>query len=195
MGGLPDMMFIIDTNKESIAAAEARKLGIPVMAVVDSNCDPDGIDHVVPGNDDAGRAITLYCDLISAAALDGIERSHSRMGIDVGASEDPTQENLDGDQKKTRAKSQKNKTAVTLSGFSPLSGPEGTADDLLKLPEVGKGWARKLNDLGIYHFWQVAELTPENLEELDEAFSAKGKIAKGNWIEEAKKLKNEAAAA
>ena len=66
MGALPDLMFVIDTNKESIAIAEARKLHMPVVAVVDSNCDPDGISHPIPGNDDAGRAITLYCDLISA---------------------------------------------------------------------------------------------------------------------------------
>ena len=63
MGGLPDLLFVIDTNKEQIAIAEAKKLGIPIVAIVDTNCDPDGIDFVVPGNDDAGRAITLYCDL------------------------------------------------------------------------------------------------------------------------------------
>ena len=80
MGGLPDMMFIIDTNKESIAVAEAKKLGIPVIAVVDSNSDPDQIDFVIPGNDDAGRAITLYCDLVARAAIDGIERGATRGG-------------------------------------------------------------------------------------------------------------------
>ncbi|HRY08246.1 MAG TPA: 30S ribosomal protein S2, partial [Hyphomicrobiaceae bacterium] len=71
MGGTPDLLFVIDTNKEHIAIQEAKKLGIPIVAIVDTNCDPDGIDFPIPGNDDAGRAITLYCDLISRAAIDG----------------------------------------------------------------------------------------------------------------------------
>jgi small subunit ribosomal protein S2 len=92
MGALPDLLFVIDTNKESIAIAEARKLHMPVVAVVDSNCDPEGISHPIPGNDDAGRAITLYCDLISRAAIDGIERAQGAVGIDLGAAEEPIAE-------------------------------------------------------------------------------------------------------
>ena len=92
MGALPDLMFVIDTNKEAIAIAEARKLNMPVVAVVDSNCDPDGISHPIPGNDDAGRAITLYCDLIARAAIDGIERAQGAIGADLGAAEVPTDE-------------------------------------------------------------------------------------------------------
>ena len=89
MGALPDLMFVIDTNKESIAIAEARKLNMPVVAIVDSNCDPEGISHPVPGNDDAGRAITLYCDLVARAAIDGIERAQGAAGVDLGAAEVP----------------------------------------------------------------------------------------------------------
>ena len=74
MGGLPDMIFVIDTNKEDIAIQEAQRLNIPVAAIVDTNSDPKGITFVVPGNDDAGRAISLYCDLIARAAIDGISR-------------------------------------------------------------------------------------------------------------------------
>jgi small subunit ribosomal protein S2 len=92
MGAPPDLMFVIDTNKESIAIAEARKLGMPIVAVVDSNCDPEGISHPIPGNDDAGRAITLYCDLISRAAIDGIERAQGSAGVDLGAAEAPPSE-------------------------------------------------------------------------------------------------------
>lgn len=92
MGAPPDLMFVIDTNKESIAIAEARKLKMPVVAIVDSNCDPDGITFPIPGNDDAGRAITLYCDLISRAAIDGIERAQGSAGMDVGAAEEPLAE-------------------------------------------------------------------------------------------------------
>ncbi len=80
MGGTPDLLVVIDTNKEAIAIQEARKLGIPIVAIVDTNCDPDGIDYPVPGNDDAGRAITLYCDLMARAALDGIERAQGSAG-------------------------------------------------------------------------------------------------------------------
>ena len=88
MGGTPDLMFIIDTNKESIAIQEAKRLGIPVVAIVDSNCDPDPIDHLIPGNDDAARAISLYCDLIAKAAIDGIARQQGAAGVDIGASEE-----------------------------------------------------------------------------------------------------------
>jgi len=88
MGGVPDMLFIIDVNKEDLAIAEARKLGIPVVAVVDTNCPPDGVDYIIPGNDDAARAITLYCDLIARSALDGMSAQMGAAGIDLGAMEE-----------------------------------------------------------------------------------------------------------
>src|SRR5215204_681618 len=119
-GGLPDLLFVIDTNKEDIAIKEARRLGVPVAAVVDTNCDPNGITYVVPGNDDASRAIALYCDLVARAAIDGISRAQGEVGIDMGAAEKPIAEDLparsDG------------------LGFEPLPGPRGVADDLKKLP-------------------------------------------------------------
>ena len=89
MGGLPDIMFVIDTNKEAIAILEARKLNIPVIAILDTNCDPDGITYPIPGNDDAARAIQTYCDLIADAVLDGLAAGQSASGIDIGASEAP----------------------------------------------------------------------------------------------------------
>ncbi|WP_068316336.1 30S ribosomal protein S2 [Polycladidibacter hongkongensis] len=92
MGGIPDLIFIIDTNREAIAIQEARRLNIPVAAILDSNCDPDGITFPVPGNDDAGRAIALYCDLIARAAIDGIARAQGSMGADLGASEEVLEE-------------------------------------------------------------------------------------------------------
>ena len=94
MGGLPDVIFIIDTNKESIAVKEANKLGIPVIAVLDSNSDPDGVAFPIPGNDDALRAIELYCDLTVGAVLDGLQAEMSAAGIDVGAAEDAPAEQL-----------------------------------------------------------------------------------------------------
>ena len=91
MGGTPDLMIVIDTNKEAIAIQEAKRLNIPVIAVVDTNCDPDPIDFPIPGNDDAARAISLYCDLIADAVLDGISDSQASLGMDLGAAEDPSQ--------------------------------------------------------------------------------------------------------
>ncbi len=88
MGSTPDLMFVIDTNKEAIAIQEAKRLGIPVVAVIDSNCDPDLVDYPIPGNDDAARAISLYCDLVAKAAIDGIARQQGAMGIDIGESEE-----------------------------------------------------------------------------------------------------------
>ncbi len=85
MGGLPDILFIIDTNKESIAIEEAQKLNIPVVAILDSNSDPKGVNYPIPGNDDALRAINLYCDLASQAVLDGIQHEMMASGVDVGA--------------------------------------------------------------------------------------------------------------
>lgn len=88
MGGLPDLIFIIDTNKESIAVQEATKLGIPVVAVIDSNSDPAGVTYPIPGNDDALRAITMYCDLVSSAVLDGLQAEMVAAGVDIGESEE-----------------------------------------------------------------------------------------------------------
>ncbi len=87
MGGQPDALFVIDTSKEDIAIKEANKLSIPIFAIVDTNSDPDGIDFVIPGNDDASRAIELYCDLIADAVLDGLQAEVAGTGADPGAAE------------------------------------------------------------------------------------------------------------
>ncbi|MDG2522020.1 30S ribosomal protein S2 [Caulobacter segnis] len=91
MGGIPDIMFVIDTNKEAIAILEARKLNIPVVAILDTNCDPDGITYPIPGNDDAARALQLYCDLIADAVLDGLAAGQAASGVDLGASVAPVE--------------------------------------------------------------------------------------------------------
>lgn len=85
MGGTPDLLFVIDVGKEDLAILEAQKLGIPVVAVVDTNCSPKGVDYVIPGNDDAARAIALYCDLVARAALDGMSAQMGAAGVDLGA--------------------------------------------------------------------------------------------------------------
>ena len=94
MGGLPDILFVIDTNREAIAIQEANKLGIPVVAVIDSNSDPDGVTYPIPGNDDALRAIELYCDLISGAVIGGIEAEMAASGFDIGELESAPAEDI-----------------------------------------------------------------------------------------------------
>jgi len=176
MGGLPDLLFVIDTNKEDIAIKEAQRLGIPVAAVVDTNCNPDGITYVVPGNDDAGRAITLYCDLIAKAAIDGIGRAQGEMGIDVGAAAEPVVEEVPAPEK-------------TL-GFEALSGPRGVADDLKKLTGVSGAIEKKLNDLGIFHYWQIAGLDAGAAHNVGEEVGLPGRV--GGWVTQAKTLTAEA---
>jgi small subunit ribosomal protein S2 len=94
MGGTPDLLFVIDTNKEQIAIKEANRLGIPVIAVIDTNSDPAGVTFPIPGNDDAGRAVALYCDLISRACIEGISLAQSGSGVDIGAAEEPLPEDV-----------------------------------------------------------------------------------------------------
>ncbi|MEL6767588.1 MAG: 30S ribosomal protein S2 [Pseudomonadota bacterium] len=94
LGGLPDMLFVIDTNKEALAIAEAKKLGIPVVAILDTNCDPDGVTYPIPGNDDASRAISLYCDLAARSVIDGMASQMGDAGFDLGEMEDLPVEEL-----------------------------------------------------------------------------------------------------
>jgi small subunit ribosomal protein S2 len=173
MGGLPDLVFVIDTNKEDIAIQEAHRLNIPVAAVVDTNCDPDGITFVVPGNDDAGRAISLYCDLIAKAAIDGISRAQGELGIDIGAAAEPLAEEIATEK-------------ADGLGFEALSGPRGVADDLKKLSGVSPAIEKKLNDLGLFHYWQLAGLGPDAAHNVGEEVGLPGRV--DGWIAQAKEL-------
>jgi small subunit ribosomal protein S2 len=103
MGGLPDAMVVIDVMKEANAILEAKRLGIPVFGVVDSNCDPDNVDFMIPGNDDATRAINLYCDLFGDAVLDGLQAEVTSTGADTGASANPEPESLEQEEVKAAA--------------------------------------------------------------------------------------------
>jgi small subunit ribosomal protein S2 len=172
MGGIPDLIFVIDTNKEDIAIKEARRLGIPVAAVVDTNCDPDGITYVIPGNDDAGRAIALYTDLIARAAIDGISRAQGEMGVDAGAAAKPIME------EKLPQESEWE--------FEQLPGPRGSPDDLKKLPGVSPDVEKQLQDLGIFHYSQVAGLGKKDAHHLGETVGLPGRVE--GWIKQAKAL-------
>ncbi|MCD0415630.1 MAG: 30S ribosomal protein S2 [Rhodopseudomonas sp.] len=175
MGGLPDLIFVIDTNKEDIAIQEAQRLGIPVAAIVDTNCDPKGITYLVPGNDDAGRAIALYCDLVARAVIDGISRAQGDVGIDIGAAAQPLREDL---------------PAAQASTFQGLPGPRGTPDDLKKLPGVSGAIEKKFNDLGIFHFWQLAELDQATAHQIGEELGLPSRA--DAWVAQAKSLTAEA---
>ncbi|MGD9545003.1 MAG: 30S ribosomal protein S2, partial [Methylocystis sp.] len=157
MGGTPDLIFVIDTNKEQLAIKEANRLKIPVVAVLDTNCDPDGVTHPIPGNDDAGRAIALYCDLMARAAIDGISRSQGAMGMDIGADESPALEPAlaaaPGAVETASAELE-----APSEAFELLSAPRGAPDDLAKLHGVGPQLVKKLNDAGVYHYWQIAAM-------------------------------------
>ena len=170
MGGIPDMLFVIDTNKEDIAIKEARRLNIPVAAIVDTNCDPNGITFAVPGNDDASRAISLYCDLIAKAAIDGISRSQGERGVDIGAAAEPVIEELPA---KTDG-----------PGYEVLPGPRGVADDLKKLPSVSPAIEKQLNDLGVFHYWQIADLSHDAAHKLGESVGLPGRA--DQWVAKAK---------
>src|ERR1700753_391110 len=172
MGGLPDMIFVIDTNKEDIAIQEPQRLNTPVAAIVDTNSDPKGITYVVPGNDDAGRAISLYCDLIARAAIDGISRAQGDRGIDVGASVQPARQELPA--------------APQPPGFQGLAGPRGTADDLKKLTGVSGAIEKKFNDLGIFHYWQLAELDHDTAHKIGEEVGLPSRA--DGWVAHAKAM-------
>ncbi|MBU2534430.1 MAG: 30S ribosomal protein S2, partial [Alphaproteobacteria bacterium] len=179
----PDLLFVIDTNKEAIAIAEARKLSIPIVAIIDTNCDPDGIDYPIPGNDDAGRAITLYCDLIARAALDGIGRGQVEAGVDIGASAAPQMEELpdvgDGG----------------VTGFEGIEAPRGEADDLKLVAGIDSRIEQQLNNLGVFHYWQIADLDDESLALLCAALGMDAAtVTETGWVDSAKKLVAENAA-
>jgi small subunit ribosomal protein S2 len=172
---VPDLLFVIDTNKEDIAIKEAQRLNIPVAAIVDTNSDPAGITYVVPGNDDASRAVTLYCDLIAKAAIDGIGRAQGEAGVDIGAQEKPV-----------AVEAVPASPAAADLGFEPLPGPRGVADDLKKLPGISGAIEKQLNDLGIFHYSQIAELNDTAAHNIGEEVGLPGRVP--GWIAKAKEL-------
>ena len=121
MGGIPDLMFVIDTNKEAIAIQEARKLNIPVIANLDTNCNPDGITFPIPGNDDAARAIQLYCDLMADSILDGLAAGQSAAGVDLGASEAPMEPALARSAAEPAAEAKPKKAKVEAPAPEPVA--------------------------------------------------------------------------
>ncbi len=183
MGGVPDLVFVIDTNKEALAIKEASRLKIPVIAILDTNCDPDGIAFPVPANDDAGRAIQLYCDLVARAAIDGISRSQGAQGVDLGAAETPIAEPLPESVEPEAASATDH-----ADQFELLAAPRGAPDDLAKLTGVGPQIVKKLNEHGVFHYWQLAAMTTAEAAKLDSDLKFNGRIARDKWSEQARAL-------
>jgi small subunit ribosomal protein S2 len=181
MGGTPDLVFVIDTNKEALAIKEANRLKIPVIAILDTNCDPDGITLPIPGNDDASRAIQLYCDLVARAAIDGISRSQGAAGVDLGEAEAPIAEPLP-EQAEPEAE------ATPTEHFELLAAPRGAPDDLAKLTGVGPQIVKKLNEHGVFHYWQLAAMTEEEAAKLDADLKFNGRIARDKWVDQSRSL-------
>jgi small subunit ribosomal protein S2 len=185
MGGVPNLVFVIDTNKEALAIKEANRLKIPVIAILDTNSDPDGISFPVPANDDAGRAIQLYCDLIARAAIDGISRSQGAQGVDLGEAEAPVAEALP---ETVELETATTEPEALTEHFELLAAPRGAPDDLAKLTGVGPQIVKKLNEHGVFHYWQLAAMTPEEAEKLDADLRFNGRIARDKWSDQAREL-------
>ena len=185
MGGLPNLIFVIDTNKEQIAVQEARRLGIPVAAILDTNSDPEGITYPIPGNDDAGRALALYGDLIARAALDGIGRGQGDLGVDLGAQEEPLVEELPAEEAPAATTEE---VEAPVEAFELLAAPRGAPDDLAKLSGVGPQLEQKLNEYGVYHYWQIAAMTPADISKADADLKLNGRFDREGWVAQAREL-------
>ena len=198
MGKIPDLMFVVDTNKEGIAIKEARKLGIPVIAILDTNCNPEAADFPIPGNDDAVRAISLFCDLMADAVLDGMTQGAVASGIDIGAAANPVETAITEEiaaevapapapaPAKEEAKAAPAKEEAKAEPAKEEAAP--AADDISLIDGVGPAYQKKFAAAGITTFKQIADLDDAAVEKLNEEQDFKGKIVSGEWVEQAKEL-------
>ena len=221
MGGTPDLLFVVDTNKEAIAVQEARKLKIPVVAVLDSNCDPDSINHPIPGNDDAARAIALYCELVARAAIDGIARQQGSAGVDLGAAvEAPVEPAIEPEAAEVageaaaaveapaeeapaeapaeetpaeEAPAEEAPAAEADAEAALFATPDGDPDDLKQITGVGPVLEGKLHALGITKFEQIANFSADDIAKVDERLNFKGRIERDDWLSQAAELAKGAA--
>lgn len=189
MQGLPDALFVIDVKAEYIAVSEANKLGIPVIAVVDTNCVPDGIDYVIPGNDDAIRAISLYVE----AAADTIINARAAAQVKPAASKDATSEYVEIMEDVVAASEAASEAAapvvaeVVAEADAPAAVAEATdSQKLTEINGIGPVIEGKLNGLGITTFQQIADFTAADVERIDEELNFKGRIEREEWIAQAK---------
>jgi len=183
MQGLPDALFVIDVKSEYIAVSEANKLGIPVIAVVDTNCIPDGIDYVIPGNDDAIRAISLYVE----AAADTIINARAAAQIKPAVSKDETSEYVEVVEEAAsvvEAEAPVVEEAAPVETQAPDAVVEG--DKLTEINGIGPVIEGKLKALGVTTFQQIADFSAEDIERIDGELNFKGRIDREEWISQAK---------
>ena len=232
MGKTPDLMFVVDTNKESIAIQEARKLGIPVIALFDSNCNPEVIDFPIPANDDSVRSIALFCDLLADAALDGMQEFGFDATAIASASEAPAAPAVKIVEDATAIASAPEAPAapavkIVEDATAIASAPEAPAAPAVKIVEasapiianlqtkntpgqaeqestpeqvvsiempitlisgLGAMSAKKLNDAGIHNIAQLAALSGEEIETLNDKLALRSQITKGEWVQKAKNI-------
>jgi len=184
MGKIPNLIFVIDTTKETIAIKEARKLGIPVIALLDSNCNPDDVDMPIPGNDDAVRSISLFCDLMADAVLDGMTEGAIAAGVDIGAAENPVETALEVDVVEAAPA----KEAPAPAKEAPAKEEAAKADDISLIDGIGPVFKKKLEGEGITTYAGIVALDEAAITALDEKLDLKGKVVSGEWVEQAKEL-------
>lgn len=196
MGGIPDLLFVLDTKREQIAIKEAIRLKIPVAAILDTNCDPDGITYPVPGNDDASRSIAFYCDIAVRAVLDGISRAQSGMGKDIGAAasnsfvRDPEIEAKGTGSLSDAAAMLVDPVSVNdRTVFVRLRGPDVVPDDLTVISGIDSSISQALNDFGIYHYWQLAALKEVDVDLIESRLGFGKSILQDKWIRHSSELK------
>ena len=198
MRGLPDVLFVIDVKQEYIAINEANKLGIPVVAIVDTNCKPDGVDYIVPGNDDAIRSIKLYVDVLADTIIDA-RRSAQNAAPEFEANADGFVE-VDAKGEAVAAEAAKPAPApepvkvepakeakpAKAKEAKPAAAPaESAADKLTDINGIGPVIEKKLIAAGVTTFKQIAEWTATDVEEFDEKLSFKGRIDREEWVKQA----------
>ncbi len=180
MQGLPDVLFVVDVKSEYIAISEANKLGIPVVAVVDTNCVPDGVDYVIPGNDDAIRAIDLYTNAVADTILEARAAAQIKPAVAEGDSNEYVEV-----VEEVEAVVEEAPAAPVVEAAAEEEAPEA-ADKLTEINGIGPVIEGKLNGLGITTFKQIAELTAEDVERIDGELNFKGRIDREEWISQAK---------
>ena len=180
MQGLPDCLFIVDVKNEYIAIQEANKLGIPVVAVVDTNCSPEGVDYVIPGNDDAIRAIRLYSEAVAETIINARAAAQIKSALVDG--DDDYVEVVEAEEPATEATSE---VVAEAAETAPVADAAG-GDELTEINGIGPVIAGKLKDIGITTFKQIAEFTAEDIERVDAELNFKGRIEREEWIAQAK---------
>jgi len=207
MQGLPDALFVVDVKSEYIAVSEANKLGIPVVAIVDTNCQPDGIDYVIPGNDDAIRAIRLYTEKVADVIISAREAAQIKPAVAEGDASDYVEVDDTetpiaalvaakiAPEKKAEAVPEKKAEAPMKETEAPKkeakAAPKKKAasadgDKLTDINGIGPVIEGKLHGLGITTFQQIADFTPEDVERIDGELNFKGRIDREEWISQAK---------